>query len=156
MGNGGDDTYVIAGQGGTALEYGNINVNEGGLSNSLADSINFANIDTIGELLERGKVRNEKEDSSLLAYKFDDAHKTVIFDNFNEFIDFRRVEFLTIDDTSNTNEIFEISVDGNIVNDDGNNDDLAWDNEIVVAKNTGGNYMPTEEQISWSVELGSM
>ena len=34
MGNGGDDTYVIAGQGGTALEYGNINISQGGLSNS--------------------------------------------------------------------------------------------------------------------------
>ena len=139
MGNGGDDTYVIAGEngGGDVLEYGNINVAQGGLSNSLADSINFANIDEIGDLqLARGKVKNEKTDSSLLVNKIGDTTKTVVFDNFNEYIDFRRVEFLTIDDASNNNEIFEISV-GDNSGSDGSGRDLAWDNEIVVADNLG-------------------
>ena len=139
MGNGGDDTYVIAGSGGTALEYGNIDNNYGGLINSKADSINFANIDSIADLeLTRGNVRNEKIDNSLLVNEDgDEANKTVIFDNFNEFLSFRRIEFLTIDDASNNDEIFEISIDGNIGNDDDPNVDLAWDNEIVVAKNSG-------------------
>ena len=45
MGNGGNDTYVIeSSRMGTALEYGDINIS-GGLSNSHADSVNFANID---------------------------------------------------------------------------------------------------------------
>ena len=56
-------------------------------------------------------------------------------------MDFRRIEFLTIDDASSNDEIFEISVDGNVGSDDGNDNnnikDLEWDNEIVVAKNTG-------------------
>ena len=39
--------------------------------------------------------------------------KTVLFDNFNPYLDFRRIEYLTIDDAGNNNEIFEISVDGN-------------------------------------------
>jgi len=141
MGNGGDDTYVIAGSGGTALEYGNINIDLGGLSNSESDSINFANIDSIADLeLARGTVKNETTDSSLLvndAMAADPSIKTVIFDNFNEFLDFRRIEFLTIDDASSNEEIFEISVDGNIGIDDGANKDLKWDNEIVVANNTG-------------------
>ena len=102
------------------------------------DSINFANINSIADLeLERGNVKNEKTDNSLLVNKSTDMAKTVVFDNFNEFLDFRRIEFLTIDDASNNNEIFEISVDGNIGNDDGTNDDLEWDNEIVVANNSG-------------------
>ena len=64
------------------------------------------------------------------------APKTVIFDNFNNYLDFRRIEFLTIDDASNNNEIFEISVDDNSGS-DGEGSDLAWDNEIVVADNQG-------------------
>ena len=82
-----DDTYVIAGSGGTALEYGNIATTGGGLINSNADSINFANIDEIADLeLARGNVKNEKTDSSLLVNANGDPTKTVIFDNFNEFL----------------------------------------------------------------------
>ena len=89
MGNGGDDTYVIAGQGGTALEYGNINVAQGGLTNSEADSVNFANINEIAELeLERGNIKNEKTDNSLLVNESSDMAKTVVFDNFNEYFRF--------------------------------------------------------------------
>ena len=61
---------------------------------------------------------------------------TVLFDNFNPYLDFRRIEFLTIDDAGNNNKIFEISVDGN-GGTDGTGKDLAWDNEIVVADNQG-------------------
>ena len=43
---------------------------------------------------------------------------------------------MTIDDASNNNEIFEISVDDNSGS-DGVGSDLAWDNEIVVADNQG-------------------
>ena len=71
----------------------------------------------------------------------DDPSKTVVFDNFNDFLDFRSIEFLTVDDASNNDEIFEISVDGNIGSDDGSNKDLAWDNEIVVADNSGDDHI---------------
>ena len=140
MGNGGNDTYVIgsnnAGKvaGGTALEYGDIS-STGGLLNSEGDSVNFADIDGITELdFVRGKDRNERADSSLFISEDGGSDATVLFDNFNPYLDFRRIEFLTIDDAGNNNEIFEISVDGN-GGIDGTGKDLAWDNEIVVANN---------------------
>ena len=140
MGNGGDDTYVINSTGGTALEYGDINTEIGGFDNSKNDSINFANVNSITKLeFTRDSVRNEDTDNSLVVNEVDETDetdKTVIFDNFNQYFDFRRIEFLTIDDASNNNEIFEISVDGNSGT-DGDGDNLTWDNEIVVANNQG-------------------
>ena len=142
MGNGGNDTYVIGSNddgkvaGGTALEYGDIS-SEGGLLNSEGDSVNFADIDTITELdFVRGRDRNERADSSLFISEDGGSDATVLFDNFNPYLDFRRIEFLTIDDAGNNNKIFEISVDGN-GGTDGTGKDLAWDNEIVVADNQG-------------------
>ena len=143
MGNGGNDTYVIGSNddggkvaGGTAFEYGDIS-SEGGLLNSEGDSVNFADIDTITELdFVRGRDRNERADSSLFISEDGGSDATVLFDNFNPYLDFRRIEFLTIDDAGNNNEIFEISVDGN-GGTDGTGKDLAWDNEIVVADNQG-------------------
>ena len=142
MGNGGNDTYVIESNddgkvaGGTALEYGDIS-SEGGLLNSEGDSVNFADIDAITELdFVRGRDRNERADSSLFISEDGGSDATVLFDNFNPYLDFRRIEFLTIDDAGNNNKIFEISVDGN-GGTDGTGKDLAWDNEIVVADNQG-------------------
>ena len=143
MGNGGNDTYVIGSNddggkvaGGTALEYGDIS-SEGGLLNSEGDSVNFADIESITELdFVRGRDRNERADSSLFISEDGGSDATVLFDNFNPYLDFRRIEFLTIDDAGNNNKIFEISVDGNGGTDDFGKD-LAWDNEIVVANNQG-------------------
>ena len=143
MGNGGDDTYVIGSNnaggkvaGGTALEYGDVS-STGGLLNSEGDSVNFADIDSITELdFVRGKDRNERADSSLFISEKNGSDATVLFDNYNEYLDFRRIEFLTIKDAANNNQIFEISVDGNGGTDDSGKD-LAWDNEIVVADNDG-------------------
>ena len=143
MGNGGDDTYVIGSNnaggkvaGGTALEYGDVS-STGGLLNSEGDSVNFADIDSITELdFVRGRDRNERADSSLFISEDGGSDATVLFDNFNPYLDFRRIEYLTIDDAANNNEIFEISVDGN-GGTDGSGKDLAWDNEIVVANNQG-------------------
>ena len=51
---------------------------------------------------------------------------TVLFDNYNDFLDFRRVEYLTVEDGANNNEIYEIVTksDDNIAD---------WDNEIYVS-----------------------
>ena len=142
MGNGGNDTYVIGSNdvgkvaGGTALEYGDVS-STGGLLNSESDSVNFADIESITELdFVRGKDRNERADSSLFISEDGGSDATVLFDNFNPYLDFRRIEYLTIDDAGNNNEIFEISVDGN-GGTDGTGKDLAWNNEIVVANNQG-------------------
>ena len=57
-----------------------------------------------------------------------------MFDNYNEYLDFRRVEYLTVEDGANNNEIYEIVTNNNLSD---------WDNEIYVAN--GG---------SMNVELG--
>jgi hypothetical protein len=148
MGNGGSDTYVIAGVnsgtkvvGGTVLEYGDVNQTVGGLDNSIDDSINFSGVSDIHQLkISRGEIKNEATDSSLFISDVNDTSltKSVVFDNYNDYLDFRRVEFLTIDDASNNDEIFEISVDDNSGTDgDITTSDLVWDNEIVVADNQG-------------------
>ncbi len=138
LGNGGNDTYVIENATmGTALEYGDIDT-AGGLDNSEADSINFAGVTSAADLVfTRDEIRNESEDSTLIINDGIAASNTSLFDNYNTYFDFRRIEYLTVDDAANNDEIFEISVDGNIGNDDGINNDLAWDNEIVVAHNKG-------------------
>ena len=46
-----------------------------------------------------------------------------MFDNYNEYLDFRRVEYLTVEDGANNNEIFEIVTNNNL---------SEWDNEIYV------------------------
>ena len=71
MGNGGSDTYVIAGVdsgtnvvGGTVLEYGDVN-KVGGLKNSTDDSVNFPGVSDIHQLkISREKLRT-RPDSSL-------------------------------------------------------------------------------------------
>ena len=143
MGNGGNDTYVIGSNnaggkvaGGKVLEYGDVST-AGGFLNSEGDSVNFEDIESITKLnFVRGKDRNERADSSLFISEDGGSDATVLFGNFNPYLDFRRIEYLTIDDAANNNKIFEISVDGNGGTDDSGKD-LAWDNEIVVADNDG-------------------
>ena len=54
------------------------------------------------------------------------GNETVLFDNYNEYLDFRRVEYLTVEDGANNDEIYEI-----VTNSNDNIED--WDNEIYVA-----------------------
>ena len=130
LGNGGNDTYVVGANasgtyGGTALEYGNIGTG-GGLANSASDAVNFNSVDSVDDLtFRRGKYRNEEEGSTLFIGD-GNGNETVLFDNYNEYLDFRRVEFLTVEDGANDGEIYEIvtSANKNITD---------WDNEIYVA-----------------------
>ena len=111
LGNGGDDTYVVGTDGGdiyggTALEYGNIGV-RGGLTGSV-DAVNFNSVDSVSELtFRRDELRNEEDGSSLFIGD-GSGNETVLFDNYNEYLDFRRVEYLTVEDGANNNEIYEI------------------------------------------------
>ena len=68
------------------------------------------------------------------------GNETVLFDNYNEYLDFRRVEFLTVEDGANNDEIYEIVTDASSAE-----KNLDWDNEIYVAN--GG---------SMDVELGGI
>jgi hypothetical protein len=126
LGNGGDDTYVVGADagiyGGIALEYGNIGV-RGGLTGSI-DAVNINSVSSVDDLtFRRGKHRNEEEGNTLfIGDKSENGQETVLFDNYNEYLDFRRVEYLTVEDGANNNEIFEIVANTN----------LDWDNEIYV------------------------
>ena len=53
------------------------------------------------------------------------GNETVLFDNYNDFLDFRRVEYLTVEDGANNNEVYEIVTKMTNLSD--------WDNEIYVA-----------------------
>jgi hypothetical protein len=126
LGNGGDDTYIVGSDsgiyGGVALEYGNIGV-RGGLEGSI-DAVNFNSVTSVDALtFTRGKYRNEAEGNTLFIGD-GNGQETVLFDNYNEYLDFRRVEYLTVEDGANNDEIFEIVTDKNLSD---------WDNEIYVA-----------------------
>ena len=125
LGNGGDDTYVVGADsgiyGGVALEYGNIDA-RGGLEGSI-DAVNFNSVTSVDELtFRRGEYRNEETGNTLFIGD-GNGEETVLFDNYNEFLDFRRVEYLTVEDGANNDEIFEIVTDVNLTD---------WDNEIYV------------------------
>jgi hypothetical protein len=140
LGNGGDDTYVVGADagiyGGIALEYGNIGV-RGGLTGSI-DAVNINSVSSVDDLtFRRGKHRNEEEGNTLFIGD-GNGQETVLFDNYNEYLDFRRVEYLTVEDGANNNEIFEIVTNTNLSD---------WDNEIYVADNDGGDM---------TVELGGL
>jgi len=127
LGNGGDDTYVIGDDGsgiygGVALEYGNMGTS-GGLTGSI-DAVNFNSVDEVSDLtFRRGQYRNEEEGSTLFIGD-GKGEETILFDNYNEYLDFRRVEYLTVEDGANNNEVYEIVTDDNLG---------GWDNEIYVA-----------------------
>jgi hypothetical protein len=132
LGNGGNDTYVIGDDGssiygGVALEYGNIDTS-GGLANSEADAVNFNSVTSVDDLtFRRGKYRNEEEGSTLFigdSNSVQGVNETILFDNYNEYLDFRRVEYLTVEDGANNNEVYEIVTNTNLSD---------WDNEIYVA-----------------------
>ena len=128
LGNGGDDTYVIGDDGsgiygGVALEYGNIG-SGGGLTGSV-DAVNFNSVDEVSDLtFRRGKYRNEEDGSTLFIADENGGNETVLFDNYNNYLDFRRVEYLTVEDGANNNEVYEIVTSQNLGD---------WDNEIYVA-----------------------
>ena len=52
------------------------------------------------------------------------VNETILFDNYNNYLDFRRVEYLTVEDGANNNEVYEIVTSKNLGD---------WDNEIYVA-----------------------
>jgi len=129
LGNGGDDTYVIGAAsdgsgiyGGVALEYGNVG-SGGGLTGSI-DAVNINDVDSVDDLtFRRGKYRNEEEGSTLFIGD-GKGNETVLFDNYNQYLDFRRVEYLTVEDGANNNEVYEIVTNKNLGE---------WDNEIYVS-----------------------
>ena len=69
-------------------------------------------------------MRNEKDGNSLSIKDSATGNETILFDNYNNYLDFRRVEYLTVEDGANNNEVYEIVTNTNLSD---------WDNEIYVA-----------------------
>ena len=133
MGNGGDDVYQVDDNtdGGLVYEVGGIMDNSGALVGSDEDTVQFELAEEMYDLdLSRGQIAGERADSTLfIDGTASGSGKATLFDQYNDFAFFRQTEFLMIDDGATANEIFEIA-DGT--------DITAWQNEVYVAKSTGG------------------
>ena len=133
MGNGGDDVYQVdnATDGGLVYEVGGIMDTGGALVGSDEDTVQFELAEEMYDLdLSRGQIAGERADSTLfIDGTASSSGEATLFDQYNPFAFFRQTEFLMIDDGATANEIFEIA-DGT--------DIAAWQNEVYVAKSTGG------------------
>ena len=125
MGNGGSDTYKVgSGDTGVINEIGNLMLNYGGVG-SESDAVQFELVNSIDELtFTRTKIAGEKDGSTL---QIDAGAKgsASLFDQYNNFLDFRKTEFLVIDDGATHDEVFALVTDGE--------DAGEWDNGIYVA-----------------------
>ena len=130
MGNAGSDVYTV-GNGDTGIinELGEVTIDDDlGLNGEdfteVGDTVQFEAVTSVGDLtFTRTKILGEKAGNTL---KIDDGGSSVeLFDQYNDFLDFRRTEFLVLDDGASKGEIFEL-----YTNEENN---LAWENEIYVA-----------------------
>ena len=126
MGNGGSDTYKVgSGDDGVINELGNLNLKMGGMGSD-SDAVQFELVNSIDELtFTRTKIAGEKDGSTL---QIDAGGKgsALIYDQYNDFLDFRKTEFLVIDDGATRDEVFALITDGEDSDDE-------WDNGIYVA-----------------------
>ena len=129
MGNAGNDTYVVdANDDGVINELGKL-MSSTNLSGS--DSVQFELVEDIADLdFSRGEIAGEADGSTL----FIDGSaggdgKATLFDQYNDFLSFRKTEYLVIDDGATADEVFEL-VTGDATDPSGN----SWENEVYVAK----------------------
>ena len=130
MGNAGSDTYTVGdGDGGIINELGHVTIDDDlelADIEEAGDTVVFESVNSIGELtFARTKILGEKEGSTL-TISDGETSSVELFDQYNDFLEFRRTEFLVIDDGATRSEIFEL-----YTSDDANID--SWDNEIYVA-----------------------
>ena len=135
MGNAGSDTYTVGdGTSGIINELGHVTIDEDlGLHEitEAGDTVKFESVESLGDLsFSRTKILGEKAGNTLEISDGTDS-SVQLFDQYNDFLEFRRTEFLVIDDGATADEIFELhtSADANI---------QSWDNEIYVASDSGG------------------
>ena len=94
------------------------------------DSVKFELVEDIADLnFSRGEIAGEGEGSTLFIDAGDKGAAT-LFDQYNDFLSFRKTEFLVIDDGATSNEVFELVT--------GDPTDESWANEIYVADDAGG------------------
>merc|ERR1711907_751228 len=93
----------------------------------------MGSVNSVSDLIfERKQVRNEADGNSLSIKDSVTGNETILFDNYNTYLDFRRVEYLTVEDGANNNEVYEIVTNTNLG---------GWDNEIYVANGGTSNVM---------------
>ena len=135
MGNAGSDTYTVGdGTSGIINELGHVTIDEDldlDVITEAGDTVRFESVESLGDLtFSRTKILGEKAGNTLEISDGTDS-SVQLFDQYNDFLEFRRTEFLVIDDGATADEIFELhtSADANI---------SSWDNEIYVASDSGG------------------
>ena len=149
MGNDGGDTYVVGSDdAGLINELGDLNTDLMGMSPKLNyggmgsdnDAVQFELVNSIDELtFTRTRVAGEKDGSTLQIDAAGDKGSATLFDQYNEFLDFRKTEFLVLDDGATRDEVFALVTE----TDDGLSSPFPatprgvesnnWDNEIYVA-----------------------
>ena len=140
MGNSGGDTYMVgSGDAGLINELGDLQLNYGGMGSD-SDAVQFELVNSIDELtFTRTRVAGEKDGSTLQIDAAGDKGSATLFDQYNEFLDFRKTEFLVLDDGATRDEVFALVTE----TDDGLSSPFPatprgvesnnWDNEIYVA-----------------------
>jgi hypothetical protein len=126
MGNAGNDAYIVGGgDDGIINEIGNLL----GGSVSSEDSIQFELVNDMHELdFTRTRIAGEI-DGSTLEISAGGKGDATLFDQYNDFLSFRKTEYLVIDDGATADEVFEL-VTGDATDPSGN----SWENEVYVAK----------------------
>ena len=106
MGNAGNDAYIVGGgdDGVIINEIGNLM--GGGVSSE--DSIQFELVNDMDELdFTRTRIAGEM-DGSTLEITAGGKGDATLFDQYNEFLSFRKTEYLVIDDGATADEVFEL------------------------------------------------
>ena len=126
LGNAGSDTYQLdASDQATVHEIGDL---MGGLVSD-EDSVQFELATDMEQLnFTRGRMAGEADGNSLFITSATSGDAK-LFDQYNDFLTWRKTEYLVIDDGATSNEVFEL-----VTGDASTNN---WENEIYVAKNTG-------------------
>ena len=125
FGNAGSDTYQLdANDQAMVHEIGDL---MGGL---VSDELGQFELATDMEQLNftRGRIAGEADGNSLFITSATSGDAK-LFDQYNDFLTWRKTEYLVIDDGATSNEVFEL-----VTGDASTN---TWANEIYVAKNTG-------------------
>ena len=93
------------------------------------DSVQFELATDMEQLnFTRGKIAGEA-DGKTLFISSETSGDATLFDQYNDFLTWRKTEYLVIDDGATSNEVFELVTDNAATN--------SWENEIYIAKNTG-------------------
>ena len=148
MGNAGSDAYIVdASDNGVINELGSLM----GGGSSDADSVQFELVNDMAELdFSRIQIAGEKAGNTLQITASNGNGEATLFDQYNDFLEFRKTEYLVIDDGATANEVFELVTDDAMADASGNE----WDNEVYVA-NAGGDSITVNAGGEDHVFLGS-